>query len=99
MTNIMSMLPSFVRASKKRLISGTSRPGDRRTGGVEDAEGQPSEGSDTAKAMPSPDDNELAGLLGVLGLDAYTHDQLVAKDEGEEASWSSRSWLPSSNPC
>lgn len=32
------------------------------------------------------DDNELAGLFGVLGLDAYQHDQLVAKDEGEEAS-------------
>lgn len=34
-----------------------------------------------------PEDSELAGLLGVLGLDAYTHDQLVAKDEGEEASF------------
>ena len=33
-----------------------------------------------------PEDAELAGLLGVLGIDAYTHDQLVAKDEGEEAS-------------
>lgn len=31
-----------------------------------------------------PEDSELAGLLGVLGVDAYTHDQLVAKDEGEE---------------
>lgn len=31
-----------------------------------------------------PEDTELAGLLGVLGVDAYTHDQLVAKDEGEE---------------
>lgn len=31
------------------------------------------------------DDAELAGLLDMLGLDAYTHDQLVAKDEGEEA--------------
>ncbi|CAN0091985.1 unnamed protein product, partial [Discosporangium mesarthrocarpum] len=29
-------------------------------------------------------DSEVAGLLGVLGLDAYTHDKLVAKDEGEE---------------
>lgn len=36
-----------------------------------------------------PEDTELAGLLGVLGLDAYTHDQLVAKDEGEEVSVSS----------
>ncbi|CAB1103229.1 unnamed protein product [Ectocarpus sp. CCAP 1310/34] len=29
------------------------------------------------------EDSELAGLLGDLGVDAYTHDQLVAKDEGE----------------
>lgn len=32
-------------------------------------------------------DDELAGMLGMLGIDAYTHDQLVAKDEGEEASY------------
>lgn len=38
------------------------------------------------------EDTELAGLLGVLGMDAYTHDQLVAKDEGEEVSVSLFRW-------
>lgn len=60
--------------------------------------GGPSEGGDTGKAMASPDFIELEGRLGVLGLEMYTHGQLVAKDEGNEVSWSSRSWLSSIKP-
>ncbi|CAM9574492.1 unnamed protein product [Scytosiphon promiscuus] len=46
--------------------------------------GRAKEGIEAGGGQGPPEDSELAGLLGVLGVDAYTHDQLVAKDEGEE---------------
>ncbi|CAM9481984.1 unnamed protein product [Ectocarpus sp. 12 AP-2014] len=51
---------------------------------MKNALGLSKEGSAKDEGERPPEDNELAGLLGDLGVDAYTHDQLVAKDEGED---------------